>query len=144
MPRCYGQNSSAGEQSKIRALSSVICTSLQGSKGFLPALSETVLPESRKKPEVRADRSTSRKMKTERTTRYRSIVPQPARAGDWNSIVDDFHWHMEILPQIAVSRDSNGRPAVSTIPCAPKLLLDVSRLLQTLTNVRGCETTNNN
>ena len=24
-----------------------------------------------------------------------------ARAGYWNSIEEDFHWHMEILPQIA-------------------------------------------
>jgi hypothetical protein len=54
MPRRFGQDFSAEEQFVIRALRVVICTSLKGSKGALPTLSETALPESRKKPEVGA------------------------------------------------------------------------------------------
>jgi UDPglucose--hexose-1-phosphate uridylyltransferase len=38
-----------------------------------------------------------------------------ARAGYWNTIEDDFHWHLEILPQIAGLPDSSGRLAFSTI-----------------------------
>jgi UDPglucose--hexose-1-phosphate uridylyltransferase len=48
------------------------------------------------------------------------------REGYWKTIEEDFHWHLEILPQLIGLTGSNGPPGSSTTRCPRQLPLDVS------------------